>query len=136
MVTRCAALVAALLLVACGNDADSGGTGGGGAAGDRPRSTATLRIVEPAIGAIVASPLTVRLELEGGKIIEKATQNLKPDEGHIHVLMDGKLQSMNYELTQELTAPVGRHVLQAEFVAGDHAPFEPRVVATTTFEVT
>ena len=30
----------------------------------------------------------------------------------------------------------GMHILQVEFVANDHAPFDPRVIAKVTFEVT
>jgi hypothetical protein len=30
----------------------------------------------------------------------------------------------------------GQHVVQVEFVAADHAPFEPRVLAQAAFDVT
>jgi hypothetical protein len=29
----------------------------------------------------------------------------------------------------------GEHILEVEFVANDHAPFDPRVLAKVTFEV-
>jgi hypothetical protein len=35
---------------------------------------------------------------------------------------------MNYALEQDLAVPAGTHVLRAEYVASDHAPFSPRVV--------
>ena len=43
---------------------------------------------------------------------------------------------MNYQLTDTLhdVAP-GLHVLRVEFVAQDHAPFDPRVVVTVSFTV-
>ena len=52
-------------------------------------------------------------------------------------MLDGKLVSMTSgtsQLLQGLTA--GEHLLQVEFVANDHAPFDPRVLAAVTFEVT
>jgi hypothetical protein len=44
---------------------------------------------------------------------------------------------MNYGLRQRLPQlPPGQHVLQVEFVAADHAPFEPRVLTQAAFQVT
>jgi hypothetical protein len=34
---------------------------------------------------------------------------------------------MNYGLEQDVPVTVGSHALKAEFVAADHAPFNPRV---------
>ena len=34
---------------------------------------------------------------------------------------------MNYGLTEDLPVHPGTYFLQAEFVASDHAPFDPRV---------
>jgi hypothetical protein len=34
------------------------------------------------------------------------------------------------------SARPGQHVVQVEFVAADHAPFEPRVLAQAAFDVT
>ena len=51
--------------------------------------------------------------------------------------VDGKLVAMNYGLRQRLPAlPPGQHVVQVEFVAADHAPFEPRVLTQAAFQVT
>jgi len=36
-------------------------------------------------------------------------------------------------LETRITAPPGVHTLEAEFVAVDHAPFQPRVRASVTF---
>lgn len=131
-----AAVVAAMVLAgACGSGGDDGSRGD--APGERIRSTAALTITEPATSAQVpAGTVTVRLELEGGRIVPQTTKTLRPDEGHIHLSLDGSLVSMNYELTQALEVEPGKHVLQAEYVAGDHGPFDPRVVAATTFEAT
>ena len=42
---------------------------------------------------------------------------------------------MAYGLEQQVDVTPGVHVLVAEFVAGDHAPFNPRVTVTRTFNV-
>jgi hypothetical protein len=134
-VTSIRILLAAALLAlatACG-----GGDGGGGApVGVRPSSTATLAIVDPANEATVPpGMLTVRLDLQGARIVEAATTALRPDEGHVHLNLDGKLVSMAYGLEQQVEVTAGIHQLIAEFVAGDHAPFNPRVAVTRTFAV-
>jgi hypothetical protein len=52
------------------------------------------------------------------------------------VILDGQLISMNYQLQNAIPdVTPGPHLLQAEFVASDHAPFDPRVIAVTSFEV-
>ncbi len=40
---------------------------------------------------------------------------------------------MNYGLEQDLPVTTGTWVLKAEFVAADHAPFNPRVWSTEVF---
>jgi len=67
--------------------------------------------------------------------VTAATRELKPDEGHVHLTVDDKLQSMTFGLEDQIHVEPGRHLLQAEFVAGDHAPFNPRVIVTRTFVV-
>jgi hypothetical protein len=136
-----AVLVAATLwLTACiasGAGSESGSRGSSFASGDRPSSTAKLSIVSPANGSVIrGTTVRVRLRLEGASVVKPTTSDLRPDEGHIHILLDGSLVSMNYSLADEIrdVAP-GRHLLQAEFVASDHAPFDPRVVVVSSFEV-
>ena len=128
-------VVVALLAVtsaACGG----GGGGGGAPAGARPSSTAVLAIVDPANEATVpAGTLTVRVDLQGARIVDAATTVLRPDEGHVHLSLDGRLVSMAYGLEQQVEVTPGIHQLVAEFVAGDHAPFSPRVIVTRTFAV-
>ena len=135
-----AALGLGLSLAAC-----SGGDGGGSdapattavAAAPRPSSPAKLTITTPKNGQTVRQDRPeLRLELDGGKIISQTTTRVRGDEGHIHLLVDGKLVDMNYGLRQRLPAlPSGQHVVQVEFVAADHAPFEPRILTQAAFEV-
>lgn len=120
----------ALLVVgaACGNDAP---------AANRPRSSATVQIVEPEANAtITGDKFTVRIDLNGGRVVPETSRNLTSDEGHLHVSVDGEILSQTYGLRQELEAPdPGKHLLQVEFVAKDHGPFDPRIIASAPFEV-
>lgn len=103
----------------------------------RPSSTATLTIASPKNGSVVhGSTVDLRIALEGARIVKQTSTTLTSDEGHVHVLLDGQLISMNYGLTETIPdVTFGRHLLQVEFVATDHAPFDPRVIAVTSFEV-
>jgi len=105
--------------------------------GARPASTATITIQRPTPGEVVqGDQMEVVMTLPGGTIVAATTTKLTPDTGHIHLSLDGKLVSMTYGLVQVLDlsgiAP-GEHTLQAEFVAADHGPFDPRVTASVTF---
>jgi hypothetical protein len=105
--------------------------------GPRPASTATISFARPTPGEqVTGDVLDVRVVLDGGTIVQGSTTNVAPDTGHVHLFLDGQIVSMTYGLRQEVPiadlAP-GVHRLQAEFVAADHAPFNPPVVAATTF---
>ena len=104
----------------------------------RPSSTATLTIAQPSPNAVITTAtLHVEFHLTGGRIVDVTTKNLTPDTGHIHLSIDGRLISMNYQLSQDVSmqpfAP-GPHVVQGEFVAADHIPFDPRVIAKVIVE--
>jgi hypothetical protein len=139
---RAAVLLAAAALAV---SACSGGDGGSpppaaattAATAPRPSSPAKLTIMTPRNGQTVRQDRPeVRLELAGGKIVSQTTNRIQGDEGHIHLLVDGKLVDMNYGLRQRLPQlPPGQHVLQVEFVAADHAPFDPRVLTQAAFQV-
>jgi hypothetical protein len=142
--------LAALLLVAAacgsggsgGSDGASGGSAGGtgaasGSAGPRPASTGTLTIVSPKNGAVVhGTSVTLTVNLEGAKLVQQTTTDVQPDEGHLHVFLDDSLISMTEGTTQKIDdLSAGVHRIQVEFVASDHAPFDPRVTAAATFDV-
>jgi hypothetical protein len=131
-------LAAALGLAACSGGSGSAQPAATTAAAARPSSPAKLTIETPRNGQTVHQDRPeVRLELVGAKIVNRTTTRIQGNEGHIHLLVDGKLVNMNYGLSQRLPElPPGQHVLQVEFVAADHAPFEPRVLTQAAFQVT
>ena len=136
-----AVVVAALIVAACSSDGDNGGQAAtattAAVAADRPSSPAKLTIETPRQGQTVKQtrPQLV-LALDGGKVVNQTTTRVQGDEGHIHLYVDGKLVAMNYGLRQRLPQlPPGQHVVQVEFVAADHAPFDPRVLTQAAFEV-
>jgi hypothetical protein len=133
--------VAVLLLAACsgsGGSSDSSAAPATTALGPRPASTAKLTILTPHNGQTIHSQTPqVRLGLEGAKIVTQTSTHIRPDQGHVHLLVDGKLVAMNYGLNERLPKlDPGQHLVQVEFVAADHAPFEPRVLAQAAFIVT
>jgi hypothetical protein len=102
----------------------------------RPSSTAVLAFITPSPGAVISgTTLHVRLSLTGAVIVPQTSTNLSPDKGHIHLSLDGQVISMAYGVEQDVTVTPGPHILQAEFVATDHFPFNPRVLNTVTFTV-
>ena len=130
----------ALALAACGGSDDGGGDGASGSTStpsQRPSSTAELSIVSPAVGEVVhGSTVDLRVKLQGAKLVPATTTDIVPDEGHLHVILDDKLISMTEGLEQSIPdVPPGEHRITVEFVASDHAPFDPRVVTVVAFEV-
>jgi hypothetical protein len=102
--------------------------------GPRPSSAATVSILEPQNGAqITGDSVHVVLSLTGATIVTQTTTTIRPDEGHVHLLVDNVVVSMNYGLEQDIPVHPGTYVLKAEFVAADHAPFSPRVFSPEVF---
>jgi Family of unknown function (DUF6130) len=105
--------------------------------GERPSSPAKLVILSPRNGQTVpAGTLRLELELDKAKIVNVTSTRVRPDQGHVHVLVDGQLVAMNYSLDGPLPALAkGQHVIRVEFVGADHLPFDPRVSTQTAFLV-
>jgi hypothetical protein len=137
IVPRFVAVVTAALLLA--NACASGSTANPSASGQatnaaRPSSPAVVTITEPAGGAqLSGTSVHTVLTLTGATIVSAATTNIRPDEGHIHLYVNNALVSMNYGLEQDFAVVPGTYVLKAEFVAADHAPFNPRVWSAEVF---
>jgi hypothetical protein len=132
-------VMTAALLAACSSDPnppDGSGTAVSPAA-DRPSSTASIAIVSPKQDEVVRGSTTeLKVKLTGGEIVQQTSTDLQPDQGHLHVIVDDHLVTMTASTDTTLTdLTPGTHILQVEFVANDHAPFDPRVLAKTSFEV-
>ena len=135
-------LAVALALIAAGCEGSGTNDGSGSTpttptvAIERPTSTGVLTIVSPENGDRIADG-TAQLEvaLKGAEIVDQTSTDLQPDQGHLHVMLDGSLVSMTSGTSLPLTdLTPGEHLLQVEFVASDHAPFDPRVLAAVSFE--
>jgi hypothetical protein len=126
-----------VVLVACTSPAGSSPSSTlPAASGNRPSSPAIVAVVQPIAGAgITPTPcpsapgscVHIKLSLSGATIVSATSTDIRPDEGHVHLYVDNVLVSMNYGLEQDLPVHSGTYVLKAEFVAADHAPFNPRV---------
>ena len=129
----------AFVLAACGSsdDGGSGATDATAPSSDRPSSTAKLAIVLPKVGEVVhGSNVDLRVKLQDAKLVPATTTHIVPDEGHLHVILDDTLISMTQGLEQTIPdVTPGEHRIMVEFVASDHAPFDPRVVSVVAFEV-
>jgi hypothetical protein len=107
----------------------------------RPASTVRIQISSPSQGQVLHGTqdapalVPVRILVMGGRIVPFTSTRLRADEGHIHLFLDGALVSMSAATGASLDVAPGSHVLQVEFVAADHAPFDPRVVSTVRFTV-
>lgn len=102
---------------------------------------ATVSIVEPADGAVVASPVTVAFAIEGMSVAPAGT--FDPATGHHHLLIDVDLPALDQPIpaderhihfgkgqteAQVELAP-GTHRLQLLLGDGNHVPHDPPVVS-------
>lgn len=129
---------ALLVLAACGSDAPPEPADGTSPSPPlvRPSSTGSIAIVAPTPGQVVEGDVRVRVELTGATLIEEVSTDLAPDEGHIHLSLDGETVTLLGSLDEVIPdVPPGPHLLEVEFVAADHGPFNPRVLQTVSFEV-
>jgi len=134
-------VVVAAVAAACTSDAtppDVTDTPTVSPAADRPSSTASIAILSPKQGEVIhGSTAELNVKLTGGEIVQQTSTDLQPDRGHLHVIVDDHLVTMTASTETQLSdLTPGMHILQVEFVANDHAPFDPRVIAKVTFEVT
>jgi len=104
---------------------------------NRPSSTAMLRITAPVEGQqISGSFLDLVTQISGATVVGADVKEVSPDTGHVHVYVDDQLMSMAYAPTQRIPIDFlerGPHVVRVEFVAADHAPFDPPVEESVTF---
>ena len=109
--------------------------------GARPTTSAQVTIEAPTADQVInGTTVAVKLKVTGAEIISDHggahNDEVKPDEVHVHLSLDGRLVSMTFGDSDELKdLTPGSHTLTAELVANDHAPFANKVEATTTFTV-
>lgn len=136
-------VVFVLTMSACGSGGSSSSTSASPSSAtptvsaDRPASPAKLSIISPKNGQVVrGSTVEMKVSLKDAKIVPATSTDIVPDEGHLHVILDDQLISMTGDTSQLLAnLTPGQHLLKVEFVASDHAPFDPRVIAAVAFEV-
>ncbi|MGZ4154515.1 MAG: hypothetical protein ACXVQ0_08540 [Actinomycetota bacterium] len=144
-VRRLIMVLALILLVLAGVACSSGGgssssappTGAPTSSGPRPSSPATITIVSPTNGQVVhGTTVELKVLLKNAKVVPATTTHIVPTQGHLHVILDDQLISMNFA-TSQLIANLtpGQHLLKVEFVASDHLPWNPRIIAAVAFQV-
>ncbi|HEX4863400.1 MAG TPA: hypothetical protein VFV02_04960 [Acidimicrobiales bacterium] len=118
-----------LVLAACGGGSST-------ATSARPHTDAKLFIVSPSPNQVTGPNVPVQFDVQGAIVSPPQKNKLAPNEGHIHVTVDGRLVSMSYGTSTEVYGlGPGMHTLQAEFVANDHLPFADRVLTVVLFTV-
>jgi hypothetical protein len=104
----------------------------------RPHSPAKIEILQPTWNEVVRGDrMRVDLELMGGRITPLTSTTLTPTTGHLHVYIDGRLLAMTTTADQVVDISAvsdGEHLLEADFVAADHGPFDPPVMASVPFD--
>ena len=130
-----ATLTAVLVVVAlagCSSDKKSSAP----RAGERPATSARIQIVSPTPYQETGPDVTVQVKLIGAREVPQVSGPIRPDEGHIHVSLDGAVVAMAYQDSQVLKGLTpGEHSVQVDFVAVDHVPFRNRVTAAVVFIV-
>jgi hypothetical protein len=126
-----------LIQVACGGKGSGSPPTTQPTVASRPSSPAKISILSPRNGQVIhGRTLSVHLSLKNAHIVKPTTTKIDPRKGHIHVLLDGSIVSMNYGLKDKISKlSPGTHTLRVEFVASDHLPFDPRVFQEVAFSV-
>jgi hypothetical protein len=102
----------------------------------RPTTQARIQILQPTPNQETGPDVTVQVQLIGAKEVPQSGPPIRPDEGHIHVSLDGQVVAMAYGDSQTLKGlQPGQHAVQVDFVAADHIPFQNRVTAGVLFTV-
>ena len=81
-----------------------------------------------------SADVPVKVMLHDAEIVAATTTNVVPDQGHLHISLDGAIVSMNLGLTDEPTTWLPSTSSRSSSPS-DHLPFDPRVIQQVTFEV-
>ena len=105
-----------IALAACGGD-------------DEPLATPSIAITTPADGAVVGLDDQFIIDIENYFLVE-AGSPVQPDEGHIHVFVDGEYTPITtadfklVELRESGTFLPGNHEIRVILVDSEHTPRE------------
>jgi len=128
-----AAVFAALVVAACSSCSPSSPPASSDAPyasyqpSGRPSTTAVVSIVSPTPNEVITgSTVHVVVSVTGATVVDDTNEDIRPDQGHVHLYLDNSLWYMQYSLTKDIPVNPGTYVIKAEFVANDHAPFNPR----------
>jgi len=107
----------------------------------------SVHFVTPADGATVSNPITVKMAVEGMKVMPAG--DLVVDSGHHHLIIDGQPVPMGEavpadkthlhfgkgQTETELNLPPGEHTLTLQFADGKHQSYGPALSQTIKIEV-
>lgn len=102
----------------------------------RPSTAAFLDVLSPSDGATFSGRVPVRVRAVGGRIAPAAALANQPNEGHLHIAVDGQVTSMIGLEYQLVPVPLGTHQITVEFVANDHVGFCPLETVTRRVVIT
>ena len=105
--------------------------GGAVTFGDAGPTDARVAIVTPTEGERVeAGDVPLAVDLSGGTLVGEGGGDAggAATQGHLHVSVDGRLQSMPSAERQIVPLEPGAHRLTVEFVDVRHRPFSPRIL--------
>ena len=109
---------------------------------------AKVWFIEPANGAVVASPVKIKMGVEG-MTIDPATNGIHNGKGHHHVIVNVPPQKKGMVIPMdenhnhfgkgqtetELTLPPGEHTLHLQFANGGHISYGKQLSATVKITV-
>jgi hypothetical protein len=102
----------------------------------KPPPRVTITLVSPKDGEIVPAdhPVPVLLQLKGARLvpanIQKFSSPPPANAGHIHILVDGHLATMQAQGGAHVVLSPGKHSIAAEFVDPYHRSFSPPIIDT------
>jgi hypothetical protein len=101
--------------------------------GPRHLANVTVVIESPRDGAVVpaAKRIPLSVDVRGG-FITPSTVTTRPNAGHLHVFVDGRIVAMPGATVSSISLKAGKHLVEVEFVAPDHQPFAPPISDSVT----
>jgi len=100
----------------------------------KPPARVTIQLLSPKDGGVVPAgePIPLLFQLKGAVLVPPTIQTFAtpppPNAGHIHILIDGQLQSLQQSGQAQVTLSPGQHSIAVEFVDPYHRSFSPRII--------